>query len=120
MEVKYGIGWDVRGWQSSQQVTAVARYNYDSYRLEWIGISKPFAFEASTSPDFSALITPAIGGAATKELIGHQHIAIAIDAPLAFPKALQRLLGDTSEPDFLVPEKEIENPLAYRACELES
>ncbi|MGL4716434.1 MAG: DUF429 domain-containing protein, partial [Aeromonas sp.] len=44
------------------------------------------------------------------------HLALGIDAPLAFPRALRDLLNGQPR-SCAVPEREIDNPYAYRDCE---
>ncbi|MCV5480433.1 hypothetical protein OFN48_34325, partial [Escherichia coli] len=43
-------------------------------------------------------------------------LALGIDAPLAFPRALRDLLNGQPH-SCAVPEREIDNPYAYRDCE---
>ncbi len=112
----FGVGWDVRGWRSRQQATAVACLRAGATSIEWLGHSNLFAFGDGSTPDFMALTVPSVGTDLAFELSKSSRIAIAIDAPLAFPIQFQKLLNGeiNSVP---VAASEIENPLAYRACE---
>ncbi|MEW6669397.1 MAG: DUF429 domain-containing protein [Thermodesulfobacteriota bacterium] len=109
------LGWDVRGWLNSQQATAVARLAAGSRSIEWL-VSEPFSFDKGSIPGFVALAVPAVGDAIAAELRSAQNMAIAIDAPLAFPKDFSDLVSG-KEARHPVPAKELENRLAYRDCE---
>ena len=49
------IGWDVGGWQSRAQATAVARLAPGSRRVEWLGISAPFRLAEGSMLGFKAV-----------------------------------------------------------------
>lgn len=111
-----GIGWDVRGWQSDKQATAVARLRKGTGELEWLGVSPPYSFSQGSCPGLSALIDPALKDAAPEFVISSPRVAIAIDAPLSFPRAFCDLIAGNST-SLPVPAREIDNRLAYRDCE---
>ncbi len=112
----FGIGWDVRGWRSTKQATAVACLRAGAKSIDWLGHSKLFGFGNGTTPGFMALTEPAVGKDLAIKLNKSSQIAIAIDAPLAFPAQFQKLLIGTAK-NIPVAASEIENPLAYRDCE---
>lgn len=83
-----GVGWDVRGWQSNQQATAVARFRVGTGSVEWLGVSDHFGFAKGSLPGLKDLIAPALRVADTDVDLSAARLAIAIDAPLSLPKAL--------------------------------
>ena len=109
------VGWDVRGWRSRQQATAVARLAAGG-GLEWLGVSAPFGFSEGAVPGFLELVAPAVGEDAGRRLLACRRLVVAIDAPLSFPAGLAALLNGTAH-DCRVPAREIDNRLAYRECE---
>tara|TARA_Y100000815_G_scaffold149537_1_gene135272 strand:- start:9869 stop:10618 length:750 start_codon:yes stop_codon:yes gene_type:complete len=112
----YAIGWDVRGWQSEDQATAVAKFDLRSNDFSWLGISPLFRFQSGTKPSLKDLVVPACGTAGLNEILASDNCVVAIDAPLSLPKALITLANGYAD-DLVVPEREIDNPLAYRDCE---
>jgi len=106
----------VRGWLGPKQATAVARLRLGSREVEWLGVSEPFRFTVGSSPGFTVLSEPAVGAEVSEELFSSPKLSIAIDAPLSFPNDFRSLL-DGKWAGQVVPSKEIENRLAYRACE---
>ena len=111
---KFVIGWDVRGWMSKEQAVAVLALHGD--RIEWLGFSERFKFSPLEPLTLSSLLIPAFEGHLPSILSDRTEIVLAIDAPLAFSSDFRALVNDESrliEP----PKSEIENPLAYRACE---
>lgn len=110
------IGWDVGGWLGKHQATAAARLATGSRTVEWLGISQPFPFEKGSVPGFTALAVPAVGADAVGALLSADRIVVAMDGPLAFPRAFRHIVSGNVE-HYPVPEQEIENPLAYRDCE---
>lgn len=112
-----GIGWDVRGWQGSAQAVAVVGWQASSNSLHWLGISPLFRLSSRVSPDLAALLRPALQHELTlMQVLTCPQLALGIDAPLAFPRALHDLLNGHPHP-CAVPEREIDNPYAYRDCE---
>lgn len=107
------IGWDVRGWRGKQQAVAVLEIKRS--KLHW-SVSDDFQFEPGSTLDLSSLLMPALGEQYSQRLDNANQVVLAIDAPLAFPQALTRLLTD-SNAVFEVASSEISNPLAYRDCE---
>ncbi|MGU5717381.1 DUF429 domain-containing protein [Aeromonas taiwanensis] len=112
-----GIGWDVRGWQGNAQAVAVVGWQAREQRLHWLGISPLFRLSSRVAPDLDALLRPALQDEmALMQVLACPHLALGIDAPLAFPRALGELLvGKGGE--CAVPQREIDNPYAYRDCE---
>lgn len=110
------IGWDVRGWQNRNQATAAVRLGADSRKAQWLGISKPFRLKAGSELSFEALAKPAVGRDHLDYLRSASKLAVAIDAPLAFPNAFRYLLGGKAL-SHTIPKIEIENRFAYRDCE---
>lgn len=111
---KIVIGWDVRGWMSKEQAVAVLALLGD--RIEWLGFSERFKFPRSEALTLSSLLSPVFEGHLPSNLLDRTEIVLAIDAPLAFSSDFRALVNGESrlvEP----PKSEIENPLAYRACE---
>ncbi|MGY3924977.1 DUF429 domain-containing protein [Aeromonas jandaei] len=112
-----GIGWDVRGWQGSAQAVAVVGWQADSNRLHWLGVSPLFRLSSRVAPDLAALLRPALQDEALlAQVAACPQLALGIDAPLAFPRALRDLLNGRPL-SCAVPEREIDNPYAYRDCE---
>jgi len=112
----YALGWDVRGWRSRDQATAVARLVPGTEEVEWIGVSSPFQFQADTQPGVSDLLRPAVGDRAEACIRDAHTFVVAIDALLSFPDELTRLLNNDDAMS-TVPSMEIDNPFAYRYCE---
>ena len=112
-----GIGWDVRGWQGSAQAVAVVGWQAREQRLHWFGVSPLFRLSSRVAPDLDALLRPALHDEIhLLQVLACPQLALGIDAPLAFPRALVELLaGRTTE--CAVPQREIDNPYAYRDCE---
>ena len=108
-----GIGWDVRGWRSSQQAVAVA--GIEQGHLQWLGLAPAFGFQTGEPVNFEALIEPALGPGAEQAVLRAPRVVVAIDSPLAFPRALRRLIAGEGEPRPTA--SEIDNPLAYRDCD---
>ena len=111
---KIVIGWDVRGWMSKEQAVAVLALLGD--RIEWLGFSERFKFSQAEALTLSSLLSPAFEGHIPSTLFDRTEIVLAIDAPLAFSSDFRALVNGESR---LIkpPESEIDNPLAYRACE---
>lgn len=107
------IGWDVRGWQSRAQAVAVAAFTVQG--VEWIGLAPAFGFETGTRPGLDELVAPAGGNDLGDRLERAGRVVVAIDAPLAFPRAFAALIGGRGAPRRTA--SEIENPLAYRDCD---
>ena len=107
----YAIGWDVRGWQSREQATAVARFDFHNNDFAWLGVSPLFKFCPGTAPSLKDLVLPACGEEGLNEILASENCVVAIDAPLSLPKALVTLTNGYAD-GLLVPEKEIDNPLA--------
>ena len=112
-----GIGWDVRGWQGSAQAVAVVGWQARTQQLHWLGVSPLFRLSSRVAPDLDALLRPALQDeVALMQVLACPHLALGIDAPLAFPRALGELLAGRG-PECAVPQREIDNPYAYRDCE---
>lgn len=110
------IGWDVRGWQSKQQATAVLKVSIESNKYEWLGVSELFSFTQGEKPSLDELLRPAVGEGLSQQLLTNEMITLAIDAPLGFSQDYINLLQGKN-PNINVPTSEIENTLAYRDCE---
>ncbi|TNH95186.1 DUF429 domain-containing protein [Aeromonas sobria] len=112
-----GIGWDVRGWQGSAQAVAVVGWQADANSLHWLGVSPLFRLSSRVAPDLAALLRPALQNeTALVQVEACPQLALGIDAPLAFPRALRGLLNGQPH-SCAAPEREIDNPYAYRDCE---
>lgn len=112
-----GIGWDVRGWQGNAQAVAVVGWQARESRLHWLGISPLFRLSSRVAPDLDALLRPALQDeVALMQVLACPRLALGIDAPLAFPRALADLLAGRGSGS-PVPQREIDNPYAYRDCE---
>lgn len=110
------IGWDVRGWQSKQQATAVLKVSIESNKYEWLGVSELFSFTQGLKPSFDQLLCPAVGEDLYQQLLRQKKITLAIDSPLGFSQDYINLLQGKNT-NINVPSSEIENTLAYRDCE---
>jgi len=112
-----GIGWDVRGWQGKAQAVAVVGWQASTNSLHWLGVSPLFRLSSRVAPDLAALLRPALQDELTlMQVAACPQLALGIDAPLAFPRALRALLNGQSL-SCAAPEREIDNPYAYRDCE---
>lgn len=112
-----GIGWDVRGWQGNAQAVAVVGWQAREQRLHWLGISPPFRLSSRVAPDLDALLHPALQNEILlMQVLACPQLALGIDAPLSFPRALAELLAGRGG-ECTVPLREIDNPYAYRDCD---
>ncbi|MEJ6114491.1 DUF429 domain-containing protein [Aeromonas salmonicida] len=112
-----GIGWDVRGWQGNAQAVAVVGWQAREPRLHWFGVSPLFRLSSRVAPDLDALLRPALQDEMSlMQVLACPQLALGIDAPLAFPRALGDLLAGRAT-ECAVPQREIDNPYAYRDCE---
>ncbi|MFC5707192.1 DUF429 domain-containing protein [Aeromonas eucrenophila] len=112
-----GIGWDVRGWQGNAQAVAVVGWQAREQRLCWLGVSPLFRLSSRVAPDLDALLRPALQDEiGLMQVLACPQLALGIDAPLAFPRAFAELLAGRGAP-CAVPQREIDNPYAYRDCE---
>ncbi len=69
------------------------------------------------APDLDALLRPALQDEMNlMQVLACPQLALGIDAPLAFPRALGDLLAGRAT-ECAVPQREIDNPYAYRDCE---
>ncbi|MEO1203459.1 MAG: DUF429 domain-containing protein, partial [Pseudomonadota bacterium] len=107
------IGWDVRGWRSRQQAVAVAELAVTG--VNWLGLAPAFGFETGEAVSLEALLVPALGDGWRQVAEAAPRAVVAIDSPLAFPRALRRLMDGEGNP--LPTASEIENTLAYRDCD---
>jgi hypothetical protein len=107
------VGWDVRGWQSRAQAVAVAAFNGQG--TDWIALSPAFGFETGARPGLEELLVASGLENPCDRLERAGRVVVAIDAPLAFPRAFTALLGGRGLPRRKA--SEIENPLAYRDCD---
>ncbi|OSM51232.1 phaC PHA synthase, partial [Aeromonas salmonicida subsp. salmonicida] len=111
-----GIGWDVRGWQGNAQAVAVVGWQAREQRLHWFGVSPLFRLSSRVAPDLDALLRPALQDEMSlMQVLACPQLALGIDAPLAFPRALGDLLAGRAT-ECAVPQREIDNPYAYRDC----
>lgn len=112
-----GIGWDVRGWQGNAQAVALVAWRRGEQGVHWLGVSPLFRLSSRAAPDRYALLMPLLKEKGRCDaLLAHPRLAMGIDAPLAFPRAFCALLAGQGEA-VPVPEREIDNPYAYRDCE---
>lgn len=108
------IGWDVGGWLGTKQAVAAITIEPDG---AWRHVGNACRFSVPMIVDHGvlALLRVAWPEAPADVLETHRTV-IAIDAPLSFPAAFTRLLAG-EHPERIHWSKEIENPLAYRACD---
>ncbi len=109
-----GVGWDVGGWCGSKQAVAVVSWQEGESELSWLGLSVPFSLSRRVPLSLSGLLAPALGH--SFGLPRAERVSLAIDAPLAFPRAFHALLQGTLATE-QVPEDEMANPYAYRDCD---
>lgn len=107
------IGWDVRGWQSREQALAIA--TLDEAGLSWPALVPAFGFETGRRPGPDRFVDVAGNPDLGRRIEGAARVVVAIDAPLAFPRAFTALLLGRGRPRRTPTE--IENPLAYRDCD---
>lgn len=111
-----GIGWDVRGWQGKAQAVAVVGWS-PGRPLDWLGISPLFRLSSRCEPNLRTLLAPALPESLLLErVLAHPCVTLGIDAPLTFPAAFVDLLREGQGPRH-IPEREIDNPYAYRDCD---
>ena len=110
-----GVGWDVGGWRGKKQVVAVARWK--DGRPECFGCSEPFSTAAIPPEDgLNTFIRLAWTRDCPTDVLDRYGVVVAIDAPLGFPVAFQKLVAGGLPPARPVV-AEIDNPFAYRDCE---
>lgn len=107
------IGWDVRGWQSREQAVAVAALHDGG--LSWPGLAKAFDFETGRRPGPDRLVDATANPELERCIERAGRVVVAIDAPLAFPRAFTELQLGRGRQERMP--SEIENPLAYRDCD---
>ncbi len=115
MPESIAVGWDVGGWRGSRQGVAVLAY--DGLHRAWVGAPVAFTIEALTRAGGGLLDLIRIAWAqAPDDLLDRSRVVLAIDAPLGYPLAYQRLVSEREVGTFdLGPE--IENRFAYRDTE---
>jgi hypothetical protein len=111
-----GVGWVVGGWIGGKQTVAVARWVDD--QLEWVGGPHTFRLSQFDRYDWGlreliALAWPS----APPDVLHTCGVVLAIAAPLGFPRTFKRLLSGEPIPPFPPAGRQVDNPLAYRACE---
>lgn len=108
------IGWDVGGWLGKKQAVAVIEVRNDG-TWQYVGTSAPSSLRRRTKTSVLDLVRMAWADAPANVFVGRT-VAIAIDAPLSFPRAFVDLLaGAAAEPPS--SDREIDNELAYRDCD---
>nr|WP_240503560.1 DUF429 domain-containing protein [Natranaerobius trueperi] len=100
-----GIGWDVGGWMGSNHGIAVCKWKHNSFH--WLGKLKEVSIPKRSLISFNDLIT-----GFEKEIESASKVVIGVDAPLGIPEDFINLQNDKFT--FVRPDREIENPLAYR------
>lgn len=84
----------MRGWQGSAQTVAVVGWQAGSNSLHWLWVSPLFRLSSHVAPDLAALLRPALQDEAVlAQIEACPQLALGIDAPLAFPRALRDLLN---------------------------
>jgi Protein of unknown function (DUF429) len=108
------IGWDVGGWLGKKQGVAIIEIDPDG---AWRFVGVPTTFSIAALADRSVFSLIRLGWLeAPSDALERYRIAIAIDSPLNFPVAFQRLLSGKPH-TVATPKTEIESTLAYRACD---
>jgi len=112
------VGWDVAGWQSPRQAVAVASLDPGG-GLRWPVPPTLFRFPPGRPPRLGGAAGSGMDPAAATRLeaaLAAERCVVAVDAPLGFPAGFRWFLhGEGPAPE--VPHREIDNPLAYRACD---
>lgn len=105
-----GVGWDVGGWMGKNHGIAVCEWDNVSETVHWS--IKPVAISLPEGEllSLSQLLRHAGYHANWDE---QTRVTIGVDAPLGYPEQYTRLLNGESV-DARRPEREIDNPLAYR------
>ncbi|MDO2949818.1 DUF429 domain-containing protein [Aeromonas simiae] len=112
-----GLGWDVGGWQGQSQAIAAVGWRRGE-PLQWLGISTAFRLSSRSTPTLAHLLMPALRSEERLSwVLSAPAVTLGVDAPLAFPRALCALLQGQETAPPLIPEREIDNPYAYRECE---
>ncbi|SHJ88069.1 Protein of unknown function [Dethiosulfatibacter aminovorans DSM 17477] len=109
------IGWDVGGWMGKKQGFSMSLWDYEKEEFSWIG--KP----SEMSLPKNRLITPdeimgILSSTFSDRELDEYQIIIAIDAPLGYPEAFVKFIS-SEDVISAKPDKEINNPLAYRDTE---
>ncbi|TDL31064.1 DUF429 domain-containing protein [Jeotgalibacillus sp. S-D1] len=113
-----GIGWDVGGWMGHNHGVAICQWERRTNQIVWRGKAAEISIPAQGLLSLKQL-TSEVEPAFTFEDIGmNTLIVIGIDAPLGFPAAFNRLING-EKPEMQKPDKEINNPLAYRVTDRE-
>jgi hypothetical protein len=110
------VGWDVGGWVGRKQAVAVAALGPNG--VEWQGTATAFRLADLPTADWSLLhLIRKAWPDAPEDVVERHRVVLAIDAPLGFPSAFTQLLTTGEVPPFAPNAPEIDNPLAYRACD---
>ncbi|AXF57672.1 DUF429 domain-containing protein [Salicibibacter kimchii] len=105
-----GIGWDVGGWLGSNHGVAICEWDSTKQTIEWKGAPTEISIPNSGRLSLQQLISSVDD---TLDSDDDRRMIIGVDAPLGYPKAFKQLInGEINPVD--KPEKEIQNPLAYR------
>ncbi len=106
-----GIGWDVGGWMGNGNAFAVASWDSEAKRLDWM--MEPSCILIPRNKEFS--LEYVLNGLRTDDILS-SNVVIGVDSPLGFPRDFARLVGGQDGID-RSPERMIDNTLAYRITE---
>lgn len=111
MEPVLGIGWDVGGWMGRKNAFAAALWDPES-GVSWLGDPKTVSIPVKGYLTFDTVLHSCVPSLPGRGL-DPSPIIVAIDAPLGYPRLFARFVA--GDADVLArPEREIDNPLAYR------
>jgi predicted nuclease with RNAse H fold len=109
-----GVGWDVGGWCGSKQ--AVAAVLCKGHRVRWLGAGSTFSLPSlEKGAGLRGLIRTA-WKRCPDDVFRRYRVVVAIDAPFRFPQGFVNFLSGRGLP-YWNGRREIDNPLAYRACD---
>lgn len=106
-----GIGWDVGGWMGSNHGLAVCEWKMSEQNVLWHGSPVSTSLPKDRLMRIGDLLSVT---ESRLSITDSDRVTVGIDAPLGYPDAFQKLLGEQEHASVTRPEREIDNPYAYR------
>ncbi|ADH98803.1 DUF429 domain-containing protein [Salisediminibacterium selenitireducens] len=106
-----GIGWDVGGWMGSNHGLAVCEWIASENSVFWHGSQVGTSLPTDRLMGIGDILAATDSGLSLTET---DRVTLGIDAPLGYPVAFQKLLHEEAHEAVTRPEREIDNPYAYR------
>ena len=115
MDEQLAVGWDVGGWSGKKQAIAVLVQTDGVW--QWAGLPKVFRLNSLSSSEATLVDFIRAGWPdVPDDVLDRYRVTVAIDAPLGFPFAFQKLVT-RDVPDQLILGTHIDNALAFRATD---